>query len=90
MLWITARVQALVDAREMNSQNAFSVAVAFLGGSIMARPRGFLLRTIFPIATGLGAAAYFMPNTVNNVDQAWYRCAPTPILYQVTAHPYCS
>lgn len=58
----------------MTAQNGFNVAIALLGGSILSRSRGFLLRSLFPLATGLGAAAYFLPNTMYNVDQAWYRC----------------
>lgn len=73
LVLLPARVVSLVDQKEMTAQNGLNVAIALLGGSILSRPRGVLTRTFLPIATGLGAAAYFMPNSVYNIDQAWYR-----------------
>lgn len=48
------------------------VAVASMGGSIVARNRLFPIRALTPVGVGVGAAWYFLPETSKNVaDLLW-------------------
>lgn len=51
---------------------AIYVLVAAMAGSIVSRNRNILLRASMPLALGVGAGWYLLPNTMTNIsDLAW-------------------
>jgi organizing structure protein 2 len=54
--------------------NLIYILTATLSGSVLVGRRGFVLRSLTPLAFGTAATAYFAPNTFNNITsnyEAW-------------------
>ncbi|EGW35351.1 uncharacterized protein SPAPADRAFT_58578 [Spathaspora passalidarum NRRL Y-27907] len=62
-------VSGLHNRSEDLLPNSIYIVIAFLAGTIAARPRGVLARVTFPTIFGLGAFKYFLPRTFDNSMQ---------------------
>lgn len=85
---VTGTVAELKSDKEDFLPGAIYVMVASLSGSILARNRNVLVRGITPIAVGVGAFAYFLPNTFQNTRNLVWKYeqrAPTLADYHVQA-----
>ncbi|KAL1901673.1 hypothetical protein Cpir12675_000363 [Ceratocystis pirilliformis] len=71
----TGTIASLAPAKETGEKilpGAVYVLVAAMSGSIVARNRNIVLRTLAPLALGIGASWTFLPVTSRNVsDLAW-------------------
>lgn len=47
--------------------NTLYILIATMSGNIMARQRGLIAKTTFPVVLGLASFRYFLPQTFNNV-----------------------
>ncbi|ANB10919.1 Mic26p [Sugiyamaella lignohabitans] len=63
---VTSTVSNLKDENEDILPGGIYILIGALSGSIFARRRGFVLRTVTPVIFGLGAFSYFLPKTFNN------------------------
>lgn len=72
---LTGTIASLAPPPQSNEHvlpGSMYVLVAGMGGSILSRNRGILLRTITPLTVGLGAAYVTLPITMRNVgDLLW-------------------
>lgn len=85
---VTGTVAELKSDKEDFLPGAIYVMVASLSGSILARNRNVLVRGITPIAVGVGAFAYFLPNTFQNTRNLVWKYeqrAPTLADYHIQA-----
>ncbi|KAL5614471.1 hypothetical protein BROUX41_004576 [Berkeleyomyces rouxiae] len=71
----TGTIASLAPAKETGEKilpGAVYVLVAAMSGSIVARNRNIVLRTLTPLALGIGASWAFLPVTSRNIgDLAW-------------------
>lgn len=71
----TGTIASLAPAKETGEKvlpGAVYVLVSAMAGSIVARNRNIVLRTLMPLALGVGASWTFLPVTSRNVsDLAW-------------------
>ncbi|RLV96324.1 MICOS subunit MIC26 [Spathaspora sp. JA1] len=63
---VTDTVSGLHNKSEDLLPNSIYVVIAFLTGTIAARPRGIVARVTFPVIFGVGAFKYFLPRTFDN------------------------
>ncbi|TIB89207.1 hypothetical protein E3Q10_03342 [Wallemia mellicola] len=64
---ITAQFNQIIDKNEQFSPNIFYIAVAGLGGSILARNSNFLFRLSLPPTIALATSYQLLPQSTNNV-----------------------
>jgi MICOS complex subunit MIC26 len=65
------------------------VLVAAMAGSIVTRNRTIFLRATAPLALGIGAANYVLPNTTHNIaDLAWKYEQRFPALAEAHTNAY--
>lgn len=69
---VTGTMSALHNKREDLLPNSIYIVIAGLSGTILARQRGIIARTVLPVAFGLASFKYFLPETFGNtMGFAW-------------------
>jgi organizing structure protein 2 len=70
---VESTVKEIRPKREQLMPGALYTAIAALSGSIVSRNRNILFRFATPLLFGVGAGAYFLPETSSNVGNVLYR-----------------
>ncbi|KAF8003158.1 hypothetical protein HF325_002403 [Metschnikowia pulcherrima] len=82
-------VAALHNKREDLFPNSIYIIIAGLSGNILARNRNIVSRAVYPVALGVAAFSYFLPQTFRNTrDFVWaaeQRALPEVAKQQVAA-----
>lgn len=65
---VTSTVSSLHNKSEDLLPNSIYIVIAALSGSIIARRRGVVARAFLPVALGLGAFKYLLPQTFANTS----------------------
>lgn len=80
----TNTIASLAPSPESGEQllpGAIYVLVATLGGTIMTRNRGIILRATFPLAVGITAGWLLIPVTMRNIaDMSWEYEKKVPVI----------
>ncbi|KAJ8146525.1 hypothetical protein OXX80_002238 [Metschnikowia pulcherrima] len=86
---VTGTVAALHNKREDLFPNSIYIIIAGLSGNILARNRNIVARAVYPVALGVAAFSYFLPQTFRNTrDFVWaaeQRALPEVAKQQVAA-----